>query len=99
MSHPNGVNHERLAIPEPDGVAVPQRLRRVVRDMTAAIGVDPTGLTLLLVDPPGLARCDNELPQKRLCEPSGIACRETVAQLIPFVAGGDLPELFFVSGP
>src|SRR6185312_7673354 len=94
VSQPNGVDHERLTIPEPNGIAVPQRVRGVVGDMTAVIGVDATCFALLLVDPPCLARRDNELAQERLREPTWIARRQTVAQLVPFVAGLDLAKLF-----
>src|SRR6185437_12153969 len=74
VHHMNGVNYESLTIPEAYGIAVPQRLRRVVRDMTAPISVDAASFALLLIDPPGLARCDNELTQKRLRKPAWIAC-------------------------
>src|SRR5690242_1710329 len=54
VSQPNGVNHERLTIPEPDGVTVPQWVRFIVGHVTTVIGVDAPRFALLLVDPPRL---------------------------------------------
>ncbi len=53
---------------------------------------------LLLGDPPGLARRDDELPQEGLGQPAGVASRQAVAQLIPLIARGDLAQLLFVGG-
>src|SRR6185437_9534504 len=73
VGYTDGVNDERAAIPKPDGVPIPQRLRRIVRDVAASIGVDTTRFTLLFVDPPCLLGRDDELPQERFCEETRIS--------------------------
>ena len=93
VGHANGVHDERLPIPEPDGVAGPQRLCRFFGDVSAAVGIDAARLTLLLVDPPGLAWRDDELFEEWLGQPARVSRRQAVAQLIPFVSGGDFAKL------
>ncbi len=87
------VYDERIPVPEADRVAGPERLGLVLRHVAAAIGIDAPRLALLLVDQPRLLRRHDELAQERLREPARVPGGQTIAELIPFVAAGDVAEL------
>src|SRR5437016_5960127 len=69
------VNHQLLSVPEADRVAVVEWIPVRLRDVVAAIGTDPPDVVDHLVDQPRLVWCDDELAQKRLCQPAGMARR------------------------
>ena len=80
------MNHQLLSVPEADRVAVVEWIPVRLRDVVAAIGIDPPDVIDHLVDQPRLVWCDDELAQKRLCQPAGMARRGAGGDRIPLDA-------------
>lgn len=78
-----GMDDQLVAIPEADGIAVIERKPILLRDVTAAIGVDTADVVHHLVDQIGLIRCDDEVAEERLGQPARVARRRAGRDRIP----------------